>query len=108
MTTSLLLILLSRMRNLEYLTIDITSKMPIHIDIEKDYLYKLGFGKASKSTAEQLDKLDKLVKKTAAKINSIIFKLHDSGMNIQQIGEMVDLTEAEIAQIVSKKRQQKY
>ena len=46
------LIILSRMRNLEELTINISKEMPIHIDVEKDYLYKLGWQKASEQLAE--------------------------------------------------------
>jgi len=40
------LIIISRMRNLEELTIQISKAMPITIDVEKDYLYKLGLKKA--------------------------------------------------------------
>jgi len=38
------------MRNLEELTIKISKAMPIIIDVEKDYLYKLGFEKAREET----------------------------------------------------------
>ena len=46
------LIIISRMRKLEKLTIKISKAMPITIDIEKDYLYNLGV----KNTEEKADK----------------------------------------------------
>lgn len=49
------LIIISRMRSLEALTIKITKAMPITIDIEKDHLYKLGLKKADELVKKAQD-----------------------------------------------------
>jgi membrane protein involved in colicin uptake len=54
------LIIISRMRNLEELTTKISNKMPILIDIEKDYLYKLGLEKGKKLLLEAEEALENL------------------------------------------------
>lgn len=64
------LIILARMRNLELLTIKISEEMPIHIDIEKDYLYNLGYEKGSALLAEMtklIEDLNKAKQKALAK-----------------------------------------
>jgi len=60
------LIIISRMRNLEQLTIKISEDMPITLDVEGSYVYKLGFKKANKR-AEQLAKKLALSEAKAAK-----------------------------------------
>jgi hypothetical protein len=66
------LIIISRMRNLEQLTIKISEAMPITIDIEKDYLYNLGLNKgneliqkAKEATAKAKKKVEELAKEKA-------------------------------------------
>ena len=61
------LIIISRMRKLEQLTIKISEEMPITIDIEKDYLYNLGLKKA--------DDLVQKAKETALKAKKQVEKL---------------------------------
>ena len=53
------LLIISRMRNLEELTVKLLKEMPITLDYKKSYLYKLGLQKAEdiiKKTTEQLAK----------------------------------------------------
>jgi chemotaxis protein histidine kinase CheA len=54
------LIIISRMRNLEELTTKISDEMPILIDIEKDYLYKLGLQKHEQLLLEAEEALENL------------------------------------------------
>jgi hypothetical protein len=56
------LIFISRMRNLEELTIKISKAMPITIDIEKDYLYNLGLKKAREEAAIEAKKAEAKIK----------------------------------------------
>jgi len=56
------LIIISRMRNLEKLTIKISKAMPITIDIEKDYLYNLGLEKAKEEALVEAKKAEAKIK----------------------------------------------
>ncbi|MGB1242694.1 MAG: hypothetical protein ACPG49_09240 [Chitinophagales bacterium] len=76
------LVILSRLRKLEQLTIKISNAMPITIDIEKDYLYQLGIQQererakkehtkllaaAAKKLKEEQEKITKIFKEEQAK-----------------------------------------
>jgi hypothetical protein len=61
------LIIISRMRNLEKLTIQISKAMPITIDIEKDYLYNLGLEKAQKEAKKAAKEAEIKIKAAEAK-----------------------------------------
>jgi len=62
------LIIISRMRNLEELTIKISKAMPITIDIEKDYLYKLGLKKGEEIVKQTKAALEAKAKAEAKKV----------------------------------------
>jgi len=61
------LIIISRMRNLEQLTVKISNEMPILIDIEKDYLYNLGLQKHEDLLLEAKEALKKMTIEFTAK-----------------------------------------
>ncbi len=52
------LVILSRLRGLEAITLKITRDMPLLIDIEKDYLYQLGMKKANERAKKVLQKIE--------------------------------------------------
>ncbi len=52
------LVILSRLRGLEAVTLKITRDMPLLIDIEKDYLYQLGIKKEKERTKKILQKTE--------------------------------------------------
>ena len=59
------LIIISRMRNLEQLTIKISEDMPITLDVEGSYVYKLGFKKAEETIKKANKRTEQLVKEIA-------------------------------------------
>ena len=105
------LIILSRMRNLEELTINISEEMPIHIDIEKDYLYKLGWQKASEQLAEEKAKLVRERKKAKeeikvaeakAKLEALqakkagISKMLKANISLEQMADFLEMSTQEV------------
>ena len=65
------LIIISRMRNLEELTTQISEEMPITIDIEKDYLYKLGLKKAEDIVKKANERVEQIAEEKAALVAKI-------------------------------------
>ena len=61
------LIIISRMRNLEELTVKLSEAMPVTIDLEKDFFYRLGFKKAE-DTIKKANKRAEQIAKEKAKV----------------------------------------
>ena len=81
------LVVLSRLRKIEDLTIKITQEMPIVYDIETDYLYKQGIEKGIEKY-----KID------------VICNTRREGMSIEAIARVVNLTPEQVRKILTKKK----
>ncbi len=82
------LIILSRLRNLESLTIKISETMPLLIDIEKDGLYLMGLKKGKELLEMEQQKANNEKKAT-------IVKMLDAGLKVDQIANFLNLSEKE-------------
>ena len=122
--------ILSRLRNLSEQTIKIAASMPITIDIEKDYLYRIGLDRgielerqkaeaeieterrraeeaeaeieAERRRAEE-ERLER-EKAEAEKIDAII-ALYETGLSISTISQVFRTTEEDIQRIIASGRQ---
>ena len=81
------LVILSRLRKIENLTIKITEEMPITYDIETDYLYKKGIEKGIEK-----DKIE------------VICNARLEGMSIEVIARIVNLSPERVRQILDSRK----
>ena len=81
------LVILSRLRKIEDLTIKITEEMPITYDIETDYLYKRGIEKGIEK-----DKIE------------VICNARLEGMSIEVIARIVNLSPERVRQILDSRK----
>ena len=89
------LIILSRLRKIEDLTIKITQEMPIVYDIETDYLYKQGMEKG----------MEKGIEKGIEKYKiDVICNARREGMSIDAIARVVNLSPEQVRKILTKKK----
>lgn len=82
------LIIISRMRKLEELTLKISKEMPITIDIEKDHLYNLGLKKA--------DDLVKKAKESVLKAKESAMKAKESALKAKKQAEKLAIEKEEL------------
>ncbi|NJN35601.1 MAG: hypothetical protein HC817_16405 [Saprospiraceae bacterium] len=92
------LVVLSRLRKIEDLTIKITEDMPITYDIETDYLYKKGIKKGIEEGIEKEGK-----KRLEEKIN-IICNARLEGASIEFIAKVVKLSPEQVRDILDSRQ----
>ena len=97
------LVMLSRLRKIEELTIKITQEMPITYNIETDYLYQQGIEKGVKQGVEEgVEKgMEKGIEKGKHLKDTLLVEkfLLESILETQRIAEFVEVTEAFVLSI---------
>ncbi len=91
------LVILSRLRGLEAVTLKITRDMPLLIDIEKDYLYQLGMKKAKESAEKILRKKETAMLKKIREEKEKAEKLHAEKIHAEKLNSIQKMWENEVA-----------